>query len=194
MSIYENDVVVGRLTREAVSAGHRIFQIFQRGDESGHVRFLLERFNPSGVVLDIGCGIGEVARLMKAERPDLDFILLNISQSQLDMCPDYRKICANAEDIPLPDSSVDCVMACYVMGHLNKDKALQEMRRVLKPGGVLFIADVTGGEMPELSYVAHAWEGWEPQDMNTDAFSELMPDFAQRFPQIRPVIVREVMQ
>lgn len=192
--LYDDDRTVGEVTRYLVDQGARVFQIFQRGTESEHVSYLLEKFDPpSGVVLDVGCGIGEVARLMHEARQDLEFVLLNRSQAQLDLCPDFEKLHADAHAIPMPDASVDAVMACYVMGHLDKDRALSEMRRVLKPGGVLFIADMSGGAIPDLDYVAHDWDGETPVGMNTDAFDRLMPDFAQRYPQIRPVIVREVM-
>lgn len=195
MSIYDNDARVGELTRFLVDSGARIFQIFQRGDEREHARFLLAEFSPKfgAMVLDVGCGVGEVALRMKEMRPDLEFILLNVSESQLALCPpEFDRIHAGVESIPLPDASVDAVMACYVLGHADKELALAEMRRVLKPGGVLFVADMTGGEIPELDYTAHDWDGVEPNGMNTIAFDKLMPEFAAQHPQIKPVIVREV--
>mgnify|MGYP003651393971 CR=1 FL=1 len=193
MNAYSNDSVVADMTRKIVDGGARVFQIFQRGSEADHIRFLLDEFNPpSGTVLDIGCGVGEVARVMKEMRSDLDFILLNISQAQLDMCPPFRKICADAADIPLPDESVDAVMACYVLGHLDHDTALREMRRVIRPGGVLFVADMSGGEIPDLDYTAYDIGGYCPKNMNTREFDKFMPDFATRYPHIRPSIMREV--
>ena len=144
-------------------------------------------------ILDIGCGIGSVATMMLAIRPDLNFTLLNISQAQLDMCPDeFPKICGDAEAIPLPDNSFDSAMALYVMWHLDRDLALSEMRRVVRPGGVIFIYDMRGGEMPELGYVAYDWDGEEPANVNTDHFRKFMPNFSDVFPHIKPVIVREI--
>lgn len=193
MNIYENDSFVGDLSRQLVERGIRVFQIFQRGTEREHVQYLLDVFSPtSGTVLDVGCGIGEVARIMKDLRNDLDFILLNISQAQLDMCPPFRKLCASVENIPLPDDAVDAVMACYVLGHVDKDAAMAEMRRVLRPGGVLFIADMTGGDMPDLNYVAHDYGGFTPDSMTLHVFDEIMPDFAEKYPNIKPTFMREV--
>ena len=195
LNAYENDAKVGELTQGLMAAGQRIFQIFQRESEAEHARFLLAEFAPrhGAMVLDVGCGVGEVARLMKEMRPDLNFILLNISATQLALCPpEFDRIHAGVESIPLPDQSVDAVMACYVLGHADKEKALAEMRRVLKPGGILFIYDVRGGAMPELGYTAHDWEGAEPDGLNTDAFDKLYPGFAERHPAVRPVLVREI--
>lgn len=194
MSIYADDEVVAELTRRVLDTGCGIFQIFQRGGALAHIEFLLQRFNPpSGKVLDVGSGIGQVALRMTQARPDLQFTLLNISQSQLDMSPTrLGKIHADACDIPLPDNSMDAVMACYVLGHLDKDKALAEWRRVLRPGGVLFVVDITGGPIPELEYVAHEFGGEIVEGMNTRAFDKLMPDFKEKYPHIKPAIMREV--
>jgi SAM-dependent methyltransferase len=43
-------------------------------------------------------------------------------------------------NIDLPDKSVDFVFASHVLEHVDNDeKALQEIRRILKPGGVAFL-------------------------------------------------------
>jgi ubiquinone/menaquinone biosynthesis C-methylase UbiE len=195
MSAYSDDNFVGKVTRDIISQGSRILQIFQRGTEAEHVDFLLNAFSPSdgAVVLDAGCGIGEVSRLMKLRRPDLDFVLLNISQAQLDLCPDFTKVRGSVEAIPLPNESIDAVMACYVMGHVEPMLAIKEFERVLKPGGVMFIYDLHAGRhLEELDYTAHAFNGVHPTGMNTTSFSRFMPDFEARFPDVKPVIVRLV--
>ncbi len=41
-------------------------------------------------------------------------------------------------EIPLPDESVDMAMCQTLLMHLKKpEKALQEMKRILKPGGII---------------------------------------------------------
>ena len=141
-----------------VAHNRNLLQIFQKETEEEQADFLLENFRPVGSsVLDVGCGTGALARLMKQRRPELDFILLNRSWTQLEMCPpEMDRVLEDAHNVPLRDAIIDNVMACYVMGHLHKDQALKEFMRVLRPGGVLFIYDLTGGEMPELDYVVHS--------------------------------------
>lgn len=199
MSIYADDNAVRDLTIKVMDSGAHVFQIFQHGDEFDHIVYLLEKFNPPpGRVLDVGCGVGAVARGMTMIRQDLKFTLLNISASQLELCGSFypheniEKMLADACDIPLPDACMDSVIACYVLGHLDKDKALAEMRRVLRPGGVLFIVDITGGPIDELDYVAHDFGGEVVEGMNTRSFDKLMPWFSERYPNIRPAIMREV--
>lgn len=117
--------------------------IFQTHLHENHALYLYGKFKPFGVMLDAGCGVGTIAREFKMIDGTLDPILLNPSQTQLDLCPDYKKICAYAEDIPLPDSSVDCIMVSSALCHMDIEDAFFEFYRLLKDGGVLFITDVS---------------------------------------------------
>ncbi|MGE4157740.1 MAG: class I SAM-dependent methyltransferase, partial [Planctomycetota bacterium] len=62
---------------------------------------------------------------------------------------------APAEHIPLPDASVDVVLAIHVLEHVSdRAKALAEVARVLKPGGLAFL------EVP-LKDPGFSWDGWQ---------------------------------
>ena len=119
--------------------GHRLAPT----DEE-HVSELLYRLKPppQAKILDIGCGFGEVARLMARERPDLQFILLNENAGQLAHAPTkFARLRADLHDLPLADASVDVAMFLYVLCHSDLDRALAEAARVTRPGGELFIYD-----------------------------------------------------
>jgi SAM-dependent methyltransferase len=160
---YGNDEEVGRITASIISAGHSILQIHRMGEsDDEHVAALLSIFNPKhgAMVLDAGCGVGEVARLMKIARPDLSFSLLNISATQLALCPEgMERIRADFHRIPADDESFDAVMFNYSLGHGLLAKSIAEARRVLKPGGVLFIYDLAADDssrlIETLGYKAH---------------------------------------
>lgn len=52
-----------------------------------------------------------------------------------------------AEDIPVPDASVDFLVMGYALRHISDfSLACQEFRRVLKPGGRLLILEITAPE------------------------------------------------
>jgi 3'-phosphoadenosine 5'-phosphosulfate sulfotransferase (PAPS reductase)/FAD synthetase/ubiquinone/menaquinone biosynthesis C-methylase UbiE len=118
--------------------------------ELAHVARLLELMKPANgaVVLDAGCGVGEVALLMRELRPDLSFVLLNVSEMQLAHCPqDMRQVNADFAATGLADASVDVVMFNYSLCHsLDVPGALREAQRVLREGGILFVNDMVRRE------------------------------------------------
>mgnify|MGYP001548569030 CR=1 FL=1 len=162
-NVYEDDELVGTLTDGVVRRFGRILEFYFLADKAeDHVAALLTLMNfPEGaVVLDAGCGVGEIARLMATARPDLRFILQNISASQLDMCPPFMKLHGSFENIPLPDASVDAIMFNYSLGHGDLWRCFAEARRILRPGGILSVYDLAAFDPApmkrELGYTIHA--------------------------------------
>ncbi len=143
-------------TRYSMARGRKVLQIFLAGDEATHVREMLAMMRPAhgASVLDAGCGIGEVARLMSDERPDLKFILLNNHGWQLEHCRDFNSVLADMHETGLPGASFDGVMVNYAIGYADKSRFLQEVRRLLKGDGFLFICDMIGDSpiLAELGY------------------------------------------
>ena len=89
-------------------------------------------------VLDIGTGEGQVARL--AAKLGAEVIGLDPTWAQIEVAsqrgggPVYLR--SGAATLPLPDASVDCVVACLVFEHIRDvDDAIAEVARVLQPGG-----------------------------------------------------------
>ena len=163
-SVSDDDAKVGDLTRQVMNAGCRVLQIYKFGDtERGHVAALLAYLNPpkNAHILDAGCGVGEVARLMAEERPDLNFTLLNISPAHLNMCPpELPKVRGRLEDLSaFDDGHFDAVMICYALGHADLEQTIGEASRVLRQHGILFIYDMTAQDVnrlrESLSYQLH---------------------------------------
>jgi SAM-dependent methyltransferase len=138
--------LINENTQAIVDAGLRVLQIHRFADSDvDHVKYLLNfaKFEKDSYVIDMGSGIGEVARIMKETRPDLDFDLVNISSEQLRFSPrNMPKILANFLEIPMPDETYDAVMFCFSIGHEDHEKSIGEARRILRTGGVLFIYDM----------------------------------------------------
>jgi SAM-dependent methyltransferase len=51
--------------------------------------------------------------------------------------PEVSSVPGSAEELPLPDASLDAVLAGQAMHWFDMDRALPEIARVLRPGGVL---------------------------------------------------------
>ena len=212
---YGNEEHVRAITRACVDAGHRVLQIHRLGaTDAEHVAALLELADlPHGAaVLDAGCGVGAVAALMAEQRPDLHITLLNVSPAQLAMCPPpFPQIAASFHDIPVPDASYDAVLFLYSIGHAQIETALAEAARVLRPGGVLFIYDLTATDpsrvIAALGYVPHSTsrllkaaasffhkEHVCIPETTVDRFFEIMDrdTYADIFKGVHPVIYRMV--
>jgi ubiquinone/menaquinone biosynthesis C-methylase UbiE len=108
-------------------------------------------------VLDIGCGTGTLAIRVKREYPSVEVIALD---------PDSRAIARAerkafragvsirfdrgfADALMYRDATFDRVFSSMMFHHLerdDKDRAMREIRRVLKPGGRLEFLDLEGSE------------------------------------------------
>ena len=95
-------------------------------------------------VLDLGAGTGKLTAQLadletSAGKPRVvavepDPQMLGELRRRL---PSVRALAGKAEEIPLPDGSVDFVIAGQAIHWFNLDLAIPEIARILRPGGVL---------------------------------------------------------
>jgi len=128
----------------------------QRTAES-HAAFFLSRLSPGWDVLDAGCGPGTItlgiARKAGPGRVtgiDIEDTQFQPSQEQAvrEKLPvEFRK--GSVYKLPFADASFDAVFSHALLTHLSAPlDALREMRRVLRPGGVIGIrASDMGGSL-----------------------------------------------
>lgn len=88
-------------------------------------------------VLELGAGTGKLTRVLTAlghdvHATDPDEAMLAVLERQV---PGVRTATAGAEEIPLPDRSVDAVVAAQAFHWFDLDRALPEIARVLRPEG-----------------------------------------------------------
>jgi len=130
------------LHEEAVNDGHPIDQA-SFADALEQVR----RYAPGGksVVLEIGCSSGYMLRKLRAEaRPGMVVIGSDIVKAPLYRLaaelPEIPLLRFDLLQCPLPDDCVDIVIMLNVLEHIERDDlALEQVRRILKPGGVLIL-------------------------------------------------------
>ena len=99
-----------------------------------------------GLLIDVGCGSGETLAWFASRRPKWRWIGIDLAWEGLRALPRMprgRGIRASALALPVASSSADLVVCQDVLQHLPLNGgdlgALVEMRRVLKPGGLLFL-------------------------------------------------------
>lgn len=137
---------INKKTPEMVESGVRLFQIHRFGkDDTDHVKMVGSWANIPlyARVIDMGCGIGEFSTLLSKYRPDIKFTLVNISDVQLSYAPDaFKKICCDFRNVPEESETYDVVLFLFAIGHEDHLEGLAEAKRLLKPGGILFVYDM----------------------------------------------------
>jgi len=93
-----------------------------------------------GRALDLGCGEGELASLLAAR--GLRVVALDRHASSLARAArDPRVACVRGDACatPLPNAAFDLVAVVRVLHHLPPEDALQEIVRLVRPGGVVVV-------------------------------------------------------
>ena len=111
------------------------------------------RFFEGKMCLDAGCGGGRntiaMAQLGAAEAHGIDIGAagINDARARAGALPNIVFKQASVEAIPYPDDTFDVIWCAGVLMHVgNDEKALDELARVLKPGGLLYmLVYATGG-------------------------------------------------
>ena len=100
-----------------------------------------------GRYLDYGCGVGASIAPFHQHLPKAQLVCADVSADSIELA---KQAHGGGQDyawmpdgkLPLADQSVDGAFACCVFHHIPHDQhaqTLQELRRVLKPGGLLMI-------------------------------------------------------
>jgi len=127
------------------------------GGESAHRQLIGQaQIQPGQRILEIGCGTGSLTILVKTLHPAVEVVGLDPDQKALARA--RRKVERQgvslqldrgfSDKLPYPDRSYDRVLSAFMFHHLNSDEkknTLDEIRRVLKPGGSLHLLDFGGG-------------------------------------------------
>jgi MPBQ/MSBQ methyltransferase len=149
----------------------------------------LDELPPGTTVLDVGCGIGGSSRMLAR---DYGFAVtgVTISPQQVQRAKelteedlDVNFLVEDALSLSFPDASFDVVWSIEAGPHMP-DKALfaKELMRVLKPGGILVVADwnqrddrqtpLNFWERPVMRQLLDQWS--HPAFASIEGFAELL--------------------
>jgi len=154
---WTEDRLLERLWGEHVHLGHygdpprhRDFRAAKESFVHELVRWSgLDRLPKGSRVLDVGCGIGGSARILAAHY-GFDVLGISISPAQIARAreltpadlPGCRFAVMDALCLDLPDHGFDAVWSVEAGPHMpDKQRYADEMLRVLKPGGLVVVAD-----------------------------------------------------
>jgi len=118
-------------------------------DVLSHTDALANHVDVEGLkVIDVGCGAGSLVRWLR--RAGADPIGVECGEQMramaLDADPDHASSYLDGvgEDLPFDDASADLVTYSYSLHHVptaDMVAALSEARRVLRPGGLLYVLE-----------------------------------------------------
>jgi malonyl-CoA O-methyltransferase len=126
-------------------------------------------------VLDLGCGTGHGAAALAARWPRARVIALDASPAMLeeasrrDGSSRIERLCAEAEAIPLPDTSMDLVFSNLLLPWCEDiDAVFAEVARILKPRGLFTFTTFGPDTLVELRAAWRAAGGGGAQHPFTD--------------------------
>jgi SAM-dependent methyltransferase len=131
---------------------------------------------PSCKILELGCGPGDlwfenIERLPSGWQLTLsDFSPGMLEKSWHNLQNQPRAFNFNlidAQSIPYEDNEFEGVIANHMLYHMpDRAKAFAEIRRVLKPGGILYATTVGEAHMQELTTLLHKFDPGLDNDFN----------------------------
>ena len=133
---------------------------------------LLDLFDPSWTVGDLGCGTGNLSTLLAPVvahviAVDESGAMLSAARKRLASFENVDVRSGSIEELPVDDAELD-VALLFMVAHyvIEPVKAFAEARRALKPGGRLLMLDFTSHEREDYSLqMGHVWQGFSEDQL-----------------------------
>lgn len=139
-------------------------------------------------IFDVGCGPGNLLIALSEKEPslrliglDIDPEILAIAQKKRRMPKTVQFIEASAIKIPIANEQMDIVVSSLAFHHLStqqKQEALREIYRVLKPGGTFWLFDFLPPRTWFARFLSLLYQYVEEIDDNISGMLEQMIDHA----------------
>ncbi|MFC4335281.1 methyltransferase domain-containing protein [Salininema proteolyticum] len=140
--------------------------------------YLIPELEPDHFLLDVGCGPGtitaDLARLVRWGRVvavDREPAIVGRAAEHLAANGVHNAELRTADvlDLPFPDNAFDVAHAHQVLQHVSRPvDALRELRRVVRPGGLIAVRDADYGAMT-----------WFPPDLDMETWRTLYQEIAR---------------
>lgn len=153
-----SDKEQNRLRRQAQFAEYTIYQ----------------DINFSGVkkLLEVGSGVGAQSEILLRRFPKLHLTGVELNENQYNASLEHLKTIPfakdryeikqmDAMDLSFDSHSFDAAFICWVLEHVpSPQTVLSEVRRVLKPGSVIYVTEVMNSSFFLDPYSPNVWKYW----------------------------------
>ncbi len=122
----------------------RIVRFMEARSAETHAQFFLPLLKPGMKLLDCGCGPGTITRGLAARVAPGEVVGIDLEETQIEIGrkdpahpANLTYVQSGVYALPFPDGQFDAVFSHALFEHIAEPvKALREIKRVLKPGGV----------------------------------------------------------
>jgi SAM-dependent methyltransferase len=139
-------------SEERLEQRNTIYRRLVEGDNAEEVLFAaVEEFAPTRV-LEVGCGAGGMAARVRDEL-GAHVVAVDSSERMVELTRQRGLECyvADVQELPFGDGEFDCVFAGWVLYHVrDRERAISECARVLRPGGRFATATLADENMSDL--------------------------------------------
>lgn len=149
------------------------------------------RFGEGQRVLDLGCGTATLTLLAKEMSPGADVTgldgdprILEIARKKAERAgADISLDLGMSYELPYPDESFDRVLSSLFFHHLtreDKTHTLEEVRRVLRAGGELHVADFGRSQNLLMRVASLPWRAFDGRETTADNVAGRLPEMMRR--------------
>jgi ubiquinone/menaquinone biosynthesis C-methylase UbiE len=118
--------------------------------------YKIGNFKKEDKLLDLGGGVGRIAKFFVGKVDDIT--VSDPSCGMIEKCRSIsglKCIVSPAEQLPLEDNYFDKIIIIDAMHHFNNlDKVFAEIKRVLKPGGIVIVEEINAKKIPAIAMMA----------------------------------------
>jgi ubiquinone/menaquinone biosynthesis C-methylase UbiE len=150
----DNPMLVGWefASEERLETRNAIYRQLIEGVNAEDIVFDAVREAAPARLLEVGVGAGAMAERI-AKELGVDVVGLDASQRMVDLTRErgLEAVVGDVQSLPFEDGEFDCVVAGWIYYHVpDRDRAIAESARVLRPGGRLVAATLADENLGEL--------------------------------------------
>lgn len=145
-----------------------IHELYSTNKEDWHL-WLFDQYDipPNSRILELGCGDGtfwyknrdRIPSDWKITLSDLSLGMMEAARNRLACIPNITFRPLNIEEVLYEDNSFDVIIANHMLYHVpDRERAISEVRRVLKPGGVFYCSTIGKNHMREFGELVEAFD------------------------------------